>query len=39
MEPATLSFSVHYVHADDAVILLMAKHMLEKAEFPIFLSR
>jgi F5/8 type C domain len=36
MAPTALSFSVRHVHTDNAVILLMGKHMLEKGEFPIF---
>ena len=36
MAPSALSFSVRHIHTDNAVILLMGKHMLEKGEFPIF---
>jgi len=36
MAPTALSFSVRHVHTDNAVILLMAKHMLDKGEFPVF---
>jgi hypothetical protein len=36
MAPNALSFSVRHVHTDNAVILMMAKHILEKREFPIF---
>ena len=36
MAPTALSFSPHHVHTDNAVMLLMGKHMLEKGEFPIF---
>jgi hypothetical protein len=36
MAPNALSFSPHHVHTDNAVVLMMAKHMVEKREFPIF---
>ena len=36
MAPNALSFSARHVHTDNAVILLMGKHILEKGEFPIF---
>ena len=36
MAPNALSFSPSHVHTDNAVVLMMAKHMLEKREFPIF---
>ena len=36
MAPSALSFSVRHIHTDNAVMLLMGKHMLEKGEFPIF---
>ena len=36
MAPTALSFSVRHIHTDNAVILLMGKHMREKGEFPIF---
>jgi hypothetical protein len=36
MAPTALSFSTDHLHTDNAVMLMMAKHMLEKGEFPIF---
>ncbi|MGH7359051.1 MAG: hypothetical protein ACREJR_09570, partial [Candidatus Rokuibacteriota bacterium] len=36
MAPTALSFSARHVHTDNAVIVMMGKHMLEKGEFPIF---
>ena len=36
MAPTAPSFSPRHVHTDNAVMLLMGKHMLEKGEFPIF---
>jgi hypothetical protein len=36
MAPNALSFSMRHMHTDNAVMLLMGKHMLEKGEFPIF---
>ena len=36
MAPTAFSFSTHHVHTDNAVMLLMGKHILEKGEFPIF---
>jgi hypothetical protein len=36
MAPNALSFSLRHVHTDNAVILMMGKHILEKGEFPIF---
>ena len=36
MAPTALSFSTDHLHTDNAVMPLMAKHMLEKGEFPIF---
>src|SRR5262245_43464912 len=36
MAPTAFTFSPGHVHTDNAVMLLMGKHILEKAEFPIF---
>lgn len=36
MAPNAFCFSQRHVHTDNAVILLMGKHILEKGEFPIF---
>lgn len=36
MAPRALSFSPEHVHTDNAVMLMMAKHVLEKGEFSIF---
>jgi hypothetical protein len=36
MAPNALSFSLRHVHTDNAVILMMGKHILEKGEFPLF---
>jgi F5/8 type C domain len=36
MAPTALSFSPRHIHTDNAVMLMMAKHVLEKGEFPIF---
>src|SRR5262245_39221178 len=36
MAPNALSFSEGHVHTDNAVMPLMAKHMLDRGEFPIF---
>jgi len=36
MAPHALSFSPRHVHTDNAVILMMAKHIVEKREFPVF---
>jgi hypothetical protein len=36
MAPTALSFSPRHVHTDNAVMLMMGKHVLEKGEFPIF---
>ena len=36
MAPTAFTFSPEHVHTDNAVMLLMGKHILEKGEFPIF---
>ena len=36
MAPTAFTFSPQHVHTDNAVMLLMGKHILEKGEFPIF---